>query len=248
MRNYLTTTIIYLCLALCYSCRNTYQPLPTTQDSTIIPNTTILQLIPLAISTPQPINGKLTLSGTVTSNDKQGNFYKELFIQDHSAALRLNLGLYDINCLYPPSCQVAIQLQGLSLWSENGILNIGIQGLPINTWTVTQTLLLRQPLADTIRNPPVQAQEFYINHLKDSLLGQLITVRHLQFSQYGSYEDQHPLTDPYNNSITLQCSKYADFAALSTPQYIVAATGILMKNKKGYALKISSHSALVPEL
>ena len=72
-------------------------------------------------------------SGYVISDDAGGNFYKELILQDKASNPTAGIQiLLDHNSLFETynfGRKVYIKLDGLSLWNNNGVLQLGLQNL-----------------------------------------------------------------------------------------------------------------------
>ena len=47
-----------------------------------------------------PIADDIIIKGTVIANDKSGNFYKSIFIQDSTAGIQIDLDAYELHNLY----------------------------------------------------------------------------------------------------------------------------------------------------
>ncbi|HRO17130.1 MAG TPA: DUF5689 domain-containing protein, partial [Ferruginibacter sp.] len=72
-----------------------------------------------------PITQDIVISGIVTANDKSGNFYKQLFIQDTTGAIQVLLNATNLYTTYPVGRRVYIKCNGLYISDDNGNMILG---------------------------------------------------------------------------------------------------------------------------
>lgn len=214
--------------------------LPITPDSVVQANATICDVHRAAQVLPTQVTADIIISGTVTSSDQYGNFYKCLFIEDSTDSIVLKVGLYDIYRMYHLGQYVSIRLRGLSLWIEDQLLYLGFDnGASIDNLTLLSQHVLRQPPCEVTFIPQVVA----ISNLNDSLLGRMIIIHDLRFQinhLSSNYEGLQTMVDPLGQTLKLYTSPYADFAGEPLPEESFSITGILTKPKNKYQLTISS--------
>ena len=155
-------------------------------------------------STATTIDSNFIISGIITTEETNGNFYKEAFIQDNTGGIRLELknagGLYIGD-------SIKISLQGLKL-SDYGSL-IRIQGVDVNVHVKkisTENHVL--PYTSTI------------NNLNDEDQSKLISLENVEFIDTNStYADginlqtlENTIVDCNGDSIILRTNGYANFA------------------------------------
>ena len=204
----------------------------------VTPNTTITQLKALHTSQFNVINGDVIIEGVITADDKSGNFYKEIEIQDATGGLGIKINIVDINQTYPVGTKVGIRCKGLTLGDDSGVTKLGGSTYVSGTNTLLGGLdasQLSAAFVNTGTGTPI-AKTVSIASLNDNYLSNLVVLNNVQFV---SGDVGQPYSDPVNhttvnriiedcdgNTITLRTSGYADFAASNTPGGNGTLTGI----------------------
>lgn len=85
----------------------------------------------LYTGSPTLIDSELTISGVVTADDRSGNFYKQIIIQDTSSGIAVLLGRNSLYTDFPIGRKVYIKCKGLYLGEYNGFVQLGY--LPDNS-------------------------------------------------------------------------------------------------------------------
>ena len=95
---------------------------------TMTPNTTILELKKMYTEgTPLTIEKDIIIGGQVISEDKSGNIYKSLYIQDATAGIELKLGKNGLYNDYKLGQWVYVKCSGLTLGAYNGMIQLGCE-------------------------------------------------------------------------------------------------------------------------
>ena len=95
---------------------------------TMTPNTTILELKKMYTEgTPLTIEKDIIIGGQVISEDKSGNIYKSLYIQDATAGIELKLGKNGLYNDYKLGQWVYVKCSGLTLGAYNGMIQPGCE-------------------------------------------------------------------------------------------------------------------------
>lgn len=93
---------------------------------TMTPNTTILELKKMYTEgTPLTIEKDIIIGGQVISEDKSGNIYKSLYIQDATAGIELKLGKNGLYNDYKLGQWVYVKCSGLTIGAYNGMIQLG---------------------------------------------------------------------------------------------------------------------------
>ena len=87
--------------------------------------TTIAELKTLYKQAPVVITGNKWIEGQVTTSDKSGNIYNELYIQDKTGAIDLKLGRASLYNEYKVGQWVYVKCDGLTLGSYSGQPQLG---------------------------------------------------------------------------------------------------------------------------
>jgi len=94
-------------------------------------NATILQLKNLYTGTPTLIDSDWTVQGIVVADDRSGNFYKQIVIQDSTSGIPVLLNKSGLYSEYPIGRKVYIKCKGLYLGEYGKFVQLG--SVPDNT-------------------------------------------------------------------------------------------------------------------
>ena len=76
---------------------------------------------------PMEITGNVWIKGQVTSSDKTGNIYRELYIQDKTGGIDLKLGKSSLYSEFSLGQWVYVHCDGLTLGAYNGMPQLGLE-------------------------------------------------------------------------------------------------------------------------
>lgn len=102
-----------------YGKADVYEPV------TMTPNTTIAQLKALYKSGPVKIEKDIVIGGQVVSEDRSGNVYKSIYIQDATGGIELKIGKNALYNDYKLGQWVYVKCGGLTLGAYNGMIQLG---------------------------------------------------------------------------------------------------------------------------
>jgi hypothetical protein len=113
------------------SCKKTFDAPPGPGEVDLVANTTIdaLKTYHTIPGTYDEITQDVIISGVITANDKTGNFYKQLFVQDTSGAMQILVEAYSLYASYPVGRKVFIKCKGLTLSDLNGNMVLGVKAI-----------------------------------------------------------------------------------------------------------------------
>jgi len=219
------------------SCKKNFDEPPGPTDPGITPTHTISQLKAMhaASGAYDVINADVIIGGVVVANDKSGNLYKELYIQDGTGGINI---LLDANGLYnsfPVGRQVYIKCNGLCISDYNRLIQLGVKatvaGSP-SLEAIASTLIDQYIIGGTLNNP-VTPRVVTLNDLstnmQDEYLGSLIQLNNYEFvtgdtsktyADTSAYKNSVNLTVKScgaNSSIIIRSSGYANFAGVNVP-------------------------------
>lgn len=177
------------------------------------------------------------ISGVVVADDRSGNFYKTIVIQDATGGLGININLTDAYNLYPIGRELFIKTQGLVLGDDNGVVVLGEYIYEEDgRQQLGDIINLNQYIIKGQKQEIELAQTVTINELNDDLANSLVTIENVQFVAEDKGQDyadaigkrslSRTLIDCEGNEITLRTSGYADFASAKTPNLGGVITGI----------------------
>lgn len=94
-------------------------------DANLQRNITIADLKALYNGVAMEIDQDLTIEGVVISSDKEGNFYKELIIQDETAGILILIDQTNTYTNFPAGRKVYLKLQGMYMDDYAGLIQLG---------------------------------------------------------------------------------------------------------------------------
>ena len=218
MKNFTQTLIIFSAVYLFYSCNKTYDNPPVNE----VPIGNVISIGDLKDEYPGnavTIDSNYTIFGNITSEETNGNFYKEVFIQDLSGAIKLKLkasgGLYIGD-------SVRINVQGLTM-SDYGEL-IQLDNVDVDQQVVK--------IATEKFITPYEATIGQLSLSEDQ--SRLVKLNNVEFSELGmTYADavnlstgSRTLSDCNGNIMSVRSSGYANFADDTLPSGNGSITGI----------------------
>ncbi len=179
------------------------------------------------VSIPDDVN----IAGIVIADDRTGNFYKSIVIDDGNAAIALSIdvssGLYTD---YPVGRKIYVKCKGLALGTYGGTPQLGgyVDGSSVGR--IAQALLPKVIVKGPIGNDVTPLiQHVHISQLNDSYLSRLIQLDTVEFKTTSvdtAYADVYKaipddgnriLGDCDGGTITVRTSPYCTFAFVRTP-------------------------------
>ena len=231
-----TAVVATLAIASISSCKKTFDQPPAYVDPAIVATTSIKALKAMHVSGGfEAITTDITISGVVVADDKSGNFYKELYIQDATGGVALELDATNLYTAYPIGRRIYVKLKGLYLSDYGGMIQIGVidHSVPGNSTLagIPSSLINDYVFKGTAGNfitPRVVTLSQFTTNIQDTLLGTLIQLSDFQFSNgdiAGTMADTSAAKNSVNltikncsgQSIILRSSGYANFAGNHPP-------------------------------
>lgn len=138
MRYLLIASLLLFC-----SCRQQYpEPVSTIADQEPLVYRTIAELKTMMGNGNYEIRANLLITGIVIADDRSGNFYKQVIIDDGSAALPVLIDAYNLFNDYPLGRKISIRCKGLSADLYNKLPQLGFRLDPNGSLTPIPWLLL----------------------------------------------------------------------------------------------------------
>lgn len=204
------------------------------------PNITIADLNALASDQQLlQIGANYVITGTVTSHDKSGNFYKSIVIDDGTAGIEIMVGLYDLSNLYPLGSRIVVSTLELYLGIYDGVVQLGMNGYSYVGY-MDHKVVANKYITLSETNQNVDIQHTTISQLSDDFCGRLVQIDNLKWSNTGSdtWTSENPVTgslistyslfkDTNQNQVYVYVSAYADFASEMISEDYVNICGIL---------------------
>jgi hypothetical protein len=248
-RNIFFVLTLLLSLTASYSCLKgefDTPPIMGSDPSDITPD----QIVSLTDVMKKFVPGKITpiaidkyLKAVVVADDKSGNFYKTLIVEDENSDLGIAVLIdeNEIHTFYAVGRRVFINLKDLSISDYNGLPQIG---LGTDTGSSTPRLgsipatLYKTIVRSGQFNIPVEPRVKKISELGPNDLNTLIKLVDVQFNNFGPnvyYADNtssspqsinHDLKECTGGAIIVRNSGFADFAGEVLPDKMGSLTAV----------------------
>lgn len=223
------------------ACKKNFDNPPAAADPAIVANTSIkdLKALHTGAGAYDIITSDLIISGIVVADDKSGNLYKQIYIQDSTGGLQVLLDANSLYGTYPVGRKIFIRCKDLCISDYNNTMELGvkalvgglpsIEGIPgnlISKYVVGGSLNnpvvpITVTLADLVI-PPSASQRPWLQ----PFLGMLIKLDEFAFvDRNTTYSDTSAYKDTENRlikncpgqTITVRNSAYANFAGIKLP-------------------------------
>ena len=182
--------------------------------------TTISDLIDIYGDSLTFLDTNIVIAGTVIANDKSGNYYKSIVIQDSTAGIEISINGYELHNMYHIGDLVYVKCEGLYLGEYGGVVQLGSiyeGGIGRIEEPMIEDHIFKSEGGMAIVPKPVT-----INTLSPFDVNKLIILHDVQFglnalgNTYGNAEYQIdrdvPVENCDGNSVIVRTSGYADFA------------------------------------
>ncbi len=231
----LTAAIITLGI----SCKKQFDAPPGYVPTVITANTTIKQLKALltASGSVAQITTDAIIKGIVIGDDKSGNLFKSIVIQDATGGILIRMEGNSLYTSYPAGQEVFVKCKGLYLGDYNRLIQIGggidNSGTTPGVTTIPAAIFSETVIkgsANNVIQPKVVTVADLTTDLQDSLQNRLIKLEGFEFAAadttktYANATTNPPgsvnfvLKNCAGNSITLRNSGFADFAGINVPK------------------------------
>jgi hypothetical protein len=202
------------------------------------------------LRTPVPITDDWAIKGIITASDKKdGNLYKEAYIQDASGGLRLT---FNSTSGLNIGDSVVVKLNGLYISDYGDFIQIGSTPYKDDSGdTRLKGIVMDENVLKVTINNPTIPDVVTIQQIKSKAwLGKLVTINNVQFTDdavgltYADYAADPPasanryLMDCSKNKIIVRSSGYASFASETISDLNGSITGIVTIFSSDYQLVI----------
>jgi hypothetical protein len=213
-----------------------------------VPNTTVKQLkamcpIPLSSQTLIEITSDVVVEAVVAANDKSGNLFKQLFIQDATGGIEFKVDISSLHNDFPVGTKVVLNCKGMYLGTYGNVVQLGglfngaIGRLPASMF---------YPRVNIVGSEVLNPIPVAIGALHDSLVGMLVKFPEVQFISSelgqkwytGSVTVDRTLEDFWGDRVAVRTSSFASFANDILPSNSGEFTAILSKYFTVYQLYV----------
>lgn len=236
----LTTVVLMVATAISFSaCKKNFDNPPGAADPAIVANTTIqtLKAMHTSAGAYDVITSDIIISGVVVADDKSGNFYKQLYIQDATGGLQILLDANSLYGSYPVGRKIFIKCKGLCISDYNKTMELGIKatvsGLP-SIEGIPSNLISNYVIGGSLNNPviatPVTLAQLggtSNTNMQDPYIGMLVQLDNFAFNNINAtYSDTSAYKATQNldlkncsgDAIIIRTSAYANFAGQQVAQ------------------------------
>ena len=222
------TAMLSVLVILFTSCKKDFENPPYQTDPAIAANTSIkdLKAMHTVAGAYNTITTNIIISGVVVADDKSGNLYKQIYIEDSTGGLQINLAAANLYGTYPVGRRVVIKCNGLTLTDYHNTMQLGIKsvvnGIPSEEG-IPSPLIQNYVIGGSLNNPVVPHVVTYAQlgtSMSDQYIGRLIQLDDYQF-QATDTSKTYADTGYYKNSVDL----YAGSCATPASQIDVRSSG-----------------------
>lgn len=177
------------------------------------------------------IDEDIMIKGRITGNDVGGNIYKQVTLQDGTAAIIIAINEGGLNGYLAEGAEILVDLKGLYIGGYRKMPEIGapyngnsIGRMQKDIWA-KHFKIVGTPDASVIQ--PIDFNTIKDTKLMDANCGKLVTLKDVTFKQadgkstfvtgtaQGNAVNQE--LDGYGSKVVIRTSTYADFAAMTLP-------------------------------
>ncbi|MDQ3142486.1 MAG: DUF5689 domain-containing protein [Bacteroidota bacterium] len=189
------------------------------------------------------ITEELYIHGTVVADDKSGNFFKKLVIQDSTGGIEIQLNRTSLYTAYPVGMKVGLSCKGLTLGAYNELVQIG-KGTFLDNSNRLALSRIEDALIDIHLfkgplNQPITPKKITIGLLANKDLSTLIELEHVEFIRTDTGKTYADLvlnlsrnliiTDCNDQEIILRSTNFATFAGIKVPSGNGSLVGIFSR-------------------
>jgi hypothetical protein len=234
----LAITVLMSFVVVLNSCKKVFDSPPGPVDPQLVANTSIAALKAMHTSggAYDVISSDLVISGVVVANDKSGNLYKQLYIQDSTGGLQVLLDAAGLYGTYPVGRRIFIRCKDLCISDYNGTMELGVKATVAGLASleaIPGSLISKYVAGGSIGNPVVPKVVTVAQlgtGLQDKYIGSLIQLDNFAFtslnvtysdtSVYKSTTNRDVKNCPAdgNSTIIVRTSAYSNFAGQKVAQ------------------------------
>jgi hypothetical protein len=182
---------------------------------------------------------EVTVAGIVTANDKSGNFYQAVHIEDSTGGIQVMIDGYSLYASYPVGRKVYVVCRGLMLGYSAGtpVLGAGVDeqmSMQPITGSKVAAHVIKADVGHQVTPKVVTLGELTATSPDRSLLNCLVRMEDVEFTDSLSslsYAQPNAATsrnirDCASREIAVRTSNYASFAAICLPGGKGSVTGL----------------------
>jgi hypothetical protein len=233
--SYGSILVAILVATIISSCNKKFDEPPLDTNPGVTANTTIKQL--RALSTGYGLFNQITtdiiITGTVVGNDKSGNIYKEIYLQDSTAGIAVQLDATGLYNSYPLGREIFILCKGLYIANESGMLKLCVRAVSNGTPSVSgiPSGVIDNYVKRGKVNAPLAPKVVTLSQLNNDFQSMLIRLDNYEVTGSflnNTYADTSANKGTQNidvqsctgtsSKIIIRSSGYSNFASIKVPQ------------------------------
>ncbi|MBR4267177.1 MAG: hypothetical protein IKQ46_14075 [Bacteroidales bacterium] len=185
---------------------------------------------------------------TVGGTDIGGNLYKQIAVQDETAAIIVSIDEYSLYTYLPPTGRILIDLNGMSIGGYGTTPQLGVSDGSSISRMSSMFWAEHFRIIDLNKATPIVPIEINsVDDLKREYLCKPVVLKNVSFSEADGatvYAPNQTTTNRYfkdlPTSLVVRTSGYADFANDTLPQGKLDVTGILTVFNSTWQIAIRS--------
>lgn len=197
----------------------------------------------------ETIEEDLVIEGYVVSDDTEGNFYKQIIVQDSregaTGGIEVKINEKGLSSMMKPGQQVFIKAKGLVLGDYNGLVQLGGGTFQKGNYTnlagidpgLIKDHIFLNGLPVELQPKEVSLEELKDNDLYNSLVSTLVKITAAQFEDADgtlTYAEKdkssnRDIVGPKGNKLIVRNSGYSNFYDEALPQGSGTIVGVLSK-------------------
>lgn len=253
-----TTIVSLICIGfvlLTNSCKRDYEAPLLTQPIYDGPNanTTIAALKEkyASITDPKIIEDDLVIKALVTGNDISGNIYKQLYIQDETAAINMGVDQNSMYTIFRAGQEVYIRLKGLAMVKYGSELQIGFSGTNANriAWEIFKEHTKVNGWPNVANLKPLEVD---LSKLDASMVNKLVIIKNVRFNNGGvnafaggTATASETVKDANGKTLDVRNSNFSSFAKETLPKGKGTLMGILGRYNGGWQLFLRDRTDVI---
>ncbi len=193
---------------------------------------------------PVRITGEYRIAGAVISDDRQGNFYETLVLDDGTAGIEVRLDMEEIFKVYWIHSRVTVRCNGLWLGSYGGTLQLGAEPFDdFQTQPLSPTAVVEHIFSDKENYGEIKPRTLTFGELSQRYVSTFVAFEGIRFvdeEQGSSWAETEPdgngilpsatnrhLVDAAGDTLIVRTSRHARFAAWPLPEGAGRIEGVL---------------------
>jgi hypothetical protein len=212
---------------------------------------------------PLLLTGEYLVTGTVVSDDRQGNFYNTLVVDDGTGGIEIRMAVEEIFKRFQIHSRATVRTSGLWLGSYGGTLQLGAEPYDdYQTQLLSETAVAEHIFPDNEFYGEVIPRTLTFGELAQRYVSTYVAFERVHFAdeEHGmgwaeteaaegeelpSATDRH-LVDTAGDTLIVRTSRHARFASWPLPEGVGRIEGVLGVFNGEYQLVVTNSQAFTP--